>query len=64
MPVPRGYKHTKLGARSSCASGSFRRIKAGHALLTICCPRGYWNKRTKRCRVGTRAIGIDKPKRR
>jgi len=61
MPVPKGYRHKKLGSRASCAKGSFRRIRSGRALLTICCPKGHWKR--KRCNTGTRAIGEDKPRR-
>ncbi len=62
MPVPKGYRHRKLGfAARSCDPRSFRRIRSGKALVTICCPRGEWMPRKHRCKVGTRATGLDKP---
>lgn len=60
MPIPKGYKHKKLGKSSSCAAGSFRRVRSGKALVTVCCPKGKW--KGERCRVGMKAIGLDKPR--
>lgn len=60
MPTPRGYKHRKLSRVASCAAGSFRRVKSGKALVTVCCPRGKWKR--GHCTVGMRAVGLDKPK--
>lgn len=58
MPVPKGYKHKKLASAKSCAAGSFRRVKRGGVLVTVCCPRGKWKGGS--CKVGMKAIGIDK----
>ena len=38
------------------AKDSFRTIKVSkNVRVTIGCPKGKWNKRSKRCKVGTRA---------
>lgn len=60
MPIPKGYSHKKLGSSRSCAAGSFRRVRSGKALVTVCCPKGKWKR--GRCTVGTRAVGLDKPR--
>lgn len=57
MPTPKGYRHKKLGSARACAAGSFRRVRSGKALVTVCCPRGRWAR--KRCKVGMKAIGLD-----
>jgi hypothetical protein len=62
MPVSKKYRHKKLASRASCAAGSFRRVKSGKALITVCCPRGKWH--GSRCSVGMKAIGLDVKKRR
>lgn len=62
MPVPKGYKHKKGGSKRACAAGSFRRVRSGKALITVCCPKGKWSSKSKRCKVGTHAIGIDQLK--
>lgn len=43
---------------------SFRmkRLRGG-VLLVIGCPKGKWNKKTRRCRVGTRVQSIVRPMR-
>lgn len=61
MPVPRGYKHRTLSDSRLCAPKSFRRIRSGKALVTVCCPRGKF--KSGRCKVGTRAVGLDVLKR-
>lgn len=65
MPIPRGYKRKRLvkSYKRTCAKGSIRTIKRGKVRILICCPRGKWKPRARRCKVGTRAISIDKPKR-
>lgn len=63
MPLPRGYKRKKLrNWRTFCAKGSIRTVKSGKARVLVCCPRGRWKPRAQRCKVGTRAIAIDRPK--
>lgn len=47
---------------SACARGSFRTIKSGKARIVICCPKGKWNKKTQRCRVGTTAQSVLRPR--
>jgi len=34
---------------------SFRWKRSGRAMVLVACPRGHWNNRSQRCRVGTRA---------
>lgn len=60
MPVEYGAKYIRKRQRSpkSCAPGSFRTIKRGKNRIVICCPRGHWNRKRQRCRVGTRAQSI------
>lgn len=47
---------------SKCARGSFRFIKRGgkgrQVWIVVCCPKGQWSARTKRCKVGMRAQSI------
>ena len=45
-----------LEPKSSFDKRSFRwkKTKRGRAWMLIGCPRGKWNAKTKRCRVGTR----------
>ena len=62
MPTPKGYRHKKLGASGACAKDSFRRVRSGSALVTVCCPKGQWAKHG-RCKVSMRAVGLDNPKR-
>lgn len=54
MPYEVKGKYTRRRIRPvrSCAPGSFRtkRIKSG--LLIVCCPRGYYSRRSRRCRRG------------
>lgn len=62
MPIPRGYRRKKIvkSWRRSCAPGSIRTVKSGKARVLICCPKGKFSR--GRCKVGTRAIAIDKPR--
>ena len=43
------------GAESAFDRRSFRYKKSGKAWLLVGCPKGEWNAKSKRCRVGTRA---------
>ena len=50
------YYHCRLQSPSKCASGSYRTIPTGGkrgTKLVVCCPKGKFNSRTKRCKVGT-----------
>ncbi len=40
---------------------SFRYIVRGKHKILIGCPKGYWDDKNKRCRVGTRAVSILHP---
>ena len=40
---------------------SFRYKKSGKAWILIACPRGKWNAKTDRCKVGTRAHKVLAP---
>lgn len=40
---------------------SLRTVKQGKARIVIGCPKGKWDQKAKRCRVGTRAQTILRP---
>lgn len=62
MPAPKGWKRKKLADwRRVCAKGSMRTVKSGKARIFVCCPKGAWDSKRKRCKIGTRAVSIDKP---
>ncbi len=54
------YKHEDIRPASAMAKGSIRTIKRGKKRVRIGCPKGpgHYNKKTGRCRVGTRAVSI------
>ena len=54
------YKHEDIRPASSMAKGSIRTVKRGKKRVRIGCPKGpgHYNKKTGRCRVGTRAVSI------
>lgn len=58
------YTHRKMAPKSRFAKGSFRTIRIGkHGKRAIIgCPKGYWSKRSKRCRKGTRMVTMLTPK--
>ena len=64
MPIDRTANFTRHRQREprTCAKGSFRTIKRGKTRIVVCCPRGKWSKRSRRCRVGMRAQSILKPR--
>lgn len=53
----------KISVKSKFDKRSFRYKKSGKAWLIIGCPRGKWNTKTKRCKVGTRAHKLLAPPR-
>lgn len=53
----------KLAAKSGFDKRSFRYKKSGKAWVLIGCPKGKWNAKAKRCRVGTRAHKLLAPPR-
>jgi len=54
--VPKGCR--KLAPKSKFDPRSFRWKRSGKAMILIACPKGKWNARTSRCRVGTRAYEV------
>jgi len=53
----------KSAAKYVCARGSIRSKKPNSAtIIEFCCPKGHWNKKSKRCRTGTVAIREGKRK--
>jgi len=40
---------------------SFRVVKSGRVQIVIGCPKGKWNARKRRCRVGTQAQSVRYP---
>jgi hypothetical protein len=56
--ITKGYVRRRLRSPRACAPGSFRTVKRGRRLLVICCPKGRWNRRAGRCRVGTMAQSV------
>ena len=54
--LPKSKCVKRYRKKSEFAKGSFRYIKRGSLYLLVGCPKGKWNKKTKRCRVGTRAF--------
>lgn len=45
----------RIASKSAFDKRSFRYKKSGSAWVIIACPRGQWNAKRKRCKVGTRA---------
>lgn len=59
----KGYRTKRLMPKRACASGSFRTKKlSARTRLIVCCPRGKWSARSKRCRVGMTGYEILKRK--
>lgn len=56
--ITKNFVRERKLSPKSCAKGSFRTITRGKVKLVVCCPKGKWNRRTQRCRVGTRAQSI------
>ena len=57
------FKHKRLESPSKFDKRSFRTITQPDGTeITIGCPKGKWDAKRKRCRVGTRAQRILKPK--
>lgn len=51
----------KLASKGKFDKRSFRYKKSGKAWVLIACPKGKWNMKTQRCRVGTRAQKVLAP---
>ena len=60
--VPKGctkgrkYYHCPIKPAPKCDPKSIRTVKSGKNLVRICCPKGNWNPKTKRCKVGTKGL--------
>lgn len=59
IEVTKRYIRKRLMSPKKCSPSSFRfkRIGARKALI-VCCPKGHWDAKRKRCRVGTRAQAV------
>lgn len=60
VDITKNFRRERQFAPSKCAKGSLRTITRGKVKIVICCPKGKW--RRGRCRVGTRAQSILKPR--
>jgi len=58
LEITQHYVRRRERSPRSCARGSFRTVKRGTARIVVCCPKGHWNRKARRCRVGTRAQSI------
>lgn len=54
--LPKSKCVKRYARKSSFDKRSFRYTKRGKLILLIGCPKGKWNAKTKRCKVGTRAF--------
>lgn len=60
MAIPKGYREKKTGfPKTKCTPDSIRtKIVSKTKRVLICCPRGSWSAKTKRCKSGTRAFRL------
>ena len=60
MPVPKGFKERPADfPMSRCARKSIRvKELTKDKRILICCPKGKYDAKRKRCRVGTRATRV------
>ena len=58
IEVTKNFVRRRLKSPRSCAPGSFRTVKRGRNRIVVCCPRGKYNRKSHRCRVGTVAQSI------
>lgn len=56
------YRHERLEPKGRFDPRSFRTVRSGKALVTVGCPKGEYDPRRRRCKVGTRAQRIMRPK--
>jgi hypothetical protein len=54
----KNYCHCKMADAKKFDKRSFRSRKTGGRIVTFGCPKGKWNARSKRCKVGTRAVNL------
>lgn len=60
----KNFTAKRYRSKRSFAPGSFRTVKLkGGRRLVVSCPKGKYNRRSKRCRVGTRSYEMLSPKR-
>jgi len=53
----------RLVSPSKCAPGSFRvKTIKKDVKMVVCCPKGYYNRKARRCKIGTIAQNIMKRK--
>lgn len=53
------YKHEDINAPSKMAKGSIRTVsQRGGVKVRVGCPKGKYNRKTGRCKVGTRAVSV------
>lgn len=58
-PGPKGrYCRARKASPAKFAKRSLRTTKRGKVRIVIGCPKGKWDKRKKRCKVGTRVQTI------
>jgi hypothetical protein len=55
------YCERKVAPKSKFDARSFRWKKSGKGRVLVGCPKGKWNAKTERCRVGTKAYAILTP---
>ncbi len=56
--VMKNFIRTRVGSKKACAKGSFRTVKRGATRIVVCCKKGQWSRKTKRCRGSMRAQSI------
>jgi len=62
VDVTRHYRRTRLISPKACDRRSFRVKRVGRhgSFVTVCCPKGQWSPRRKRCKVGMRGQSFAK----
>lgn len=61
-PATGRYCRARKASPKKFAKGSFRTITRGKVKIVIGCPKRKWNKKTGRCKVGTRAQTVLYPR--
>lgn len=59
--MTRLFCERKAAPRSAFDPRSFRWVKRGKAKILVGCPRGKWDPKAERCKVGTRAYAVLSP---
>jgi len=55
------FIHETLMPETACEPSSFRTVIRDQHRIIVCCPKGEWDPRTQRCRVGMVAQKIEHP---